>query len=39
MGAKKEIENGTTLFKASIYNDPEKKRIPKIKNLKTIFTF
>ena len=38
-GAKKETENGNTLLRARMYNEPQKRKIPKTKILKTIFTF
>jgi len=38
-GAKKETENGNTVLRARMYKEPQKKKIPRTKILKTIFTF
>ena len=38
-GARKETENGKRLLSARKYKEPEKKNVPKTKNLKTPFTF
>lgn len=35
-GPKKEIENGMAVLRAKRYKEPEKNKIPKTKNLKTI---